>query len=112
MIEEIHCEGSLVCVGKLQGGTVEEAVTKAKKWEDQGYDVIEVGERGWSGIEAVRADLKKLEAIRKETNLLIEAVILPLTPGKSRGPAMGPGGMSGGGRGGMPGGGYARRGPR
>lgn len=93
MIEEIHCEGSLVCVGKIQGGTVEEAVTRAKKWEDMGYDVVEVGERGWSGIEAVRADLEKLEAIRKSTGLLIEAVILPRTPGKSRGPAMGPNSM-------------------
>jgi NADPH-dependent 2,4-dienoyl-CoA reductase/sulfur reductase-like enzyme len=106
MIEEIHCEGSLVCVGKLQAATVEEAVTQAKKWEDEGYDVIEVGERSWSGIDAVRADLKKLEAIRNSTNLIIEAVILPLTRGKSRGPAMGgPGGMPGMGRGEMPEGG-------
>lgn len=91
MIEDIHCEGSLVCVGKLQGGTVEEAVTKAKMWEDRGYDIIEVGERSWSGIEAVRADLDNLEAVRKATNLIIMAVMLPCTPGKSRGP----GGMSG-----------------
>ena len=102
MVEEIHCEGSLVCVGKLQGGTVEEAVTRAKMWEDRGYDVIEVGERSWSGIEAVKADLEKLEAVRKATSLLIEAVILPCTPGRSRGPAMG---MGGGG--GMPSGGAA-----
>ncbi len=92
LIEGIHCEGSLVCVGKLQGSTVEEAVTKAKKWEDRGFDVVEIGERSWSGIEAVRADLKKLEAVRKATNLIIEAVILPCTPGRSRAPAMGPGG--------------------
>jgi 2,4-dienoyl-CoA reductase-like NADH-dependent reductase (Old Yellow Enzyme family)/thioredoxin reductase len=102
MIEEIHCEGSLVCVGKLQGGTVEEAVTKAKKWEDMGYDVIEVGERSWSSLEAVEADLEKLEAVRKATNLLILAVILPCTPGRSREPSVG---MPGGGGGGaMPGG--------
>jgi 2,4-dienoyl-CoA reductase-like NADH-dependent reductase (Old Yellow Enzyme family)/thioredoxin reductase len=91
MIEDIHCEGSLVCVGKLQGGTLEEAVTKAKKWEDTGYDVVEIGERAWTGIEAVRADLDKMEAIRKETNLLIEAVILPYTPGLSRSGSFGMG---------------------
>jgi len=93
MIEEIHCEGALVCIGKIQGNTVEEVVESAKKFEAQGYDVVEVGERSWSGIEAVRADLKKVEAIRKNTGLLIEAVILPLTPGKSRGPSMGPNNM-------------------
>ncbi|MBN1627851.1 MAG: FAD-dependent oxidoreductase [Deltaproteobacteria bacterium] len=96
MVEEIHCEGSLVSVGKLQSSTVEEAVKKAKQWEDRGYDVIEVGERSWSGIEAVKADLDKLEAVRKATDLIIEAVILPCTPGRSRGPSMGMGG------GGMP----------
>lgn len=114
MLEEIHCEGSLICVGKLQGGTVEEAVTRAKKWEDRGYDIVEIGERGWGSLDAVRADLEKLEAVRRATNLLIEAVILPCTPGLSREPEMGmPSGAGAGGRGGggmPPGGGGAMSG--
>jgi thioredoxin reductase len=55
-----------------------------------GYDMVEVGEREWSGIDDLRDDLEKMEAIRKHTGLLIEAVILPRTPGKSRGTSMGP----------------------
>jgi NADPH-dependent 2,4-dienoyl-CoA reductase/sulfur reductase-like enzyme len=91
MIEEIHCEGALVCVGKLGGGreSLEASLTKCKKWEDMGYDIVEVGEREWSSLDAVRADLELMEAVRKHTSLLIEAVILPRTPGKSRGPATG-----------------------
>jgi NADPH-dependent 2,4-dienoyl-CoA reductase/sulfur reductase-like enzyme len=92
MLEEIHCEGSLICVGKLPGSTIEETVTKAKKWEDRGYDIVEFGERAWDSLEAVKADLDKVEAVRRSTNLLIEAVILPCSPGLSRAPEMGPGG--------------------
>ena len=142
MVEEIHCEGSLVCCGRIGGGTrgaggqggpggggatpggaapggampggsaggnmpggmpggaagggaqpqaqasasIEDIVTQARKLEDKGYDIVEVGERGWEGgVESVRADLKAIEAVRKATNLIIMAVILPFTSGLSRG---------------------------
>ncbi|MBN1627167.1 MAG: FAD-dependent oxidoreductase [Deltaproteobacteria bacterium] len=66
--------------------SIEEIVTQAKKLEDKGYDMVEVGERGWEGgVESVRADLDAIEAVRKATNLIIVAVILPFTPGLSRG---------------------------
>ena len=94
MIEDIHCEGSLVILGKKYTGTIEEIVTEAKKAEQKGYDVFEFGERKWCGqnkgdsLELMRADLKLLERIRKETNLLILAVILPYRPGVSMGASM------------------------
>jgi 2,4-dienoyl-CoA reductase-like NADH-dependent reductase (Old Yellow Enzyme family) len=74
-----------------QGGSggsvsIEDVVTAAKKLEDKGYDMVEVGERDWEGgVESVRAVLKQIEAVRKATDLIIMAVILPLSPGLSRG---------------------------
>jgi len=137
MVEEIHCEGSFICCGRIgggkrggggqggpggggtapggeapggampggsasgmQGGTpgdggalqaqaftsIEDIVTQAKMLEDKGYDMVEVGERNWEGgVESVRTDLDAIEAVRKATNLIIVAVILPFTPGLSRG---------------------------
>jgi 2,4-dienoyl-CoA reductase-like NADH-dependent reductase (Old Yellow Enzyme family)/thioredoxin reductase len=94
LVEDIHCEGSLICCGRIggrmggPGGAVkiEDIVTQAKQNEDKGYDAIEVGERDWEGgVESVRAVLKQIEAVRNATNLIIVAVILPFTPGLSRG---------------------------
>jgi 2,4-dienoyl-CoA reductase-like NADH-dependent reductase (Old Yellow Enzyme family)/thioredoxin reductase len=117
MVEEVHCEGSLVCCGRIGGGIrgggpvgqggqgapagqggpvpqggsgssvkIEDVVTAAKKLEDKGYDIVEVGERDWEGgVESVRSVLDQIEAVRKATDLIIMAVILPFTPGLSRG---------------------------
>lgn len=97
LVEDIHCEGSFICCGRIggrmggpggAGGAVkiEDIVTQAKQNEDKGYDAIEVGERDWEGgVESVRAVLKQIEAVRNATNLIIVAVILPFTPGLSRG---------------------------
>jgi len=119
LVEDIHCEGALVCCGRIGGGMrgagsqggpgaqgaqgspggqggpggqsgagssvkIEDIVTLAKQYEDKGYDAVEVGERSWTGIESVRADIEMIEAVRKATNLIIVAVILPYTPGLSR----------------------------
>jgi 2,4-dienoyl-CoA reductase-like NADH-dependent reductase (Old Yellow Enzyme family)/thioredoxin reductase len=102
LVEDVHCEGSLVCCGRIggsrggangpggQGGggavKIEDIVTQAKQYEDKGYDAVEVGERDWeTGIETVRSAIEYIEAVRKATNLIIVAVILPFTPGLSRG---------------------------
>jgi 2,4-dienoyl-CoA reductase-like NADH-dependent reductase (Old Yellow Enzyme family)/thioredoxin reductase len=96
LVEDIHCEGTLVCCGRLgarHGGpgaqekelTAEDYITQAREAEDKGYDAIEIGERGWSGIEDIRKELDRIQAARRASNLIIVAVILPFTPGKSRG---------------------------
>jgi 2,4-dienoyl-CoA reductase-like NADH-dependent reductase (Old Yellow Enzyme family)/thioredoxin reductase len=100
LVEDIHCEGALICCGRIggRGGAsgpggagvgdikIKDIVTSAKQNEDKGYDAIEVGERDWEGgVESVRAVLKQIEAVRNATNLIIVAVILPFTPGLSRG---------------------------
>jgi len=97
LIEDIHCEGSLICCGRIGGSRggpggaggaikIEDIITQAKQYEDKGYDAVEVGERDWEGgIESVRSAIEQIEAVRKATNLIIVAVILPFTPGLSRG---------------------------
>ena len=96
MIEDIHCEGSLIC-GMRIGGEERPAgdpsgdsgprgldiVTKAKRAEDKGYDAVWVGSRGPQNREALRPVIEQMQAVRKATNLIIVAWFLPYTPGFS-----------------------------
>jgi NADPH-dependent 2,4-dienoyl-CoA reductase/sulfur reductase-like enzyme len=102
LIEDIHCEGSLISGGLLGGGmtgdvvTIEEVVTEAKWYEDKGCDAVRVGSRNIEDREALAPFIEQMQAIRKATNLIIVAMILPYTPGLCRGGAgMGVGGQAG-----------------
>ncbi len=95
MIEDIHCEGALIC-GETIGGDPPKGdssgvsgpvgldiVTQAKRAEDKGYDAVWVGNRGPKDREALRPVIEKMQAVRKATSLIIVAWILPATPGIS-----------------------------
>jgi 2,4-dienoyl-CoA reductase-like NADH-dependent reductase (Old Yellow Enzyme family)/thioredoxin reductase len=98
MIEEIHCEGALVGGGKVAGGgiggfsgagsgnyKIEDIITEAKKVEDKGYDTVWVGNRYIKSREELRPVLEYMQAVRKATELVIVAWLMPLNPGRSRG---------------------------
>jgi thioredoxin reductase len=109
LIEDIHCEGSLAGIGELEGDTVEEVVTNAKKWEDKGYDVVGF-ERMFGGREELEPFVEKLQAIRNATDLLTVTFLSPYSPEFPWSSYMSSGGMPGGmggaaGGGGMPPGG-------
>ncbi len=115
LIEDIHCEGSLVYFHGAVGGsggpggtvagepapggtapqeargsaTIQEVVTYAKQAEDQGYDVFGMM---WGGVRYLSGDadelntaIEQMQAVRKATNLIIAAFIRPYTPGRSMG---------------------------
>jgi thioredoxin reductase len=105
LIEDIHCEGSLVGIGELEGDTVEEVVTNAKKFEDKGYDVVGF-ERMFGGKEELEPFVEKLLAIRNATDLLTVTFLSPYSPEFPWSSYMSSGGAPGGGMpGGMPPGG-------
>ncbi|MBN1627720.1 MAG: hypothetical protein JW944_14470, partial [Deltaproteobacteria bacterium] len=103
MIEGVHCEGALVggvSIGGSMGGgpgrggeslTIEQIVTQAKEAEDKGYDVAYVGTREAKNTEDLKPIIEKMEAVRKATNLIILAWILPGIPGISHGLGQGMG---------------------
>lgn len=103
MIEGVHCEGALVggvSIGDGMGGgpgrggetlTIDEIVTQAKEAEDKGYDVAYVGTREAKNTEDLKPIIEKMEAVRKATNLIILAWILPAIPGVSQGVGQGMG---------------------
>jgi thioredoxin reductase len=82
LIEGIHLHGSLVALGDVEGNTIEEVVTRAKKLEQKGYDVVRIGSMD-NSREALKGDIKKMQAVQKATDLLIIAMIRPFTPGLS-----------------------------
>ena len=100
LIEDIHCEGALVGTAQIGGSTggpggsgnaekvkIEDIVIQAKKYEDQGYDLVMLGSRGAQNREALAPFIEQMQAVRKATNLIIMAWLLPVTPGFSRGPS-------------------------
>jgi 2,4-dienoyl-CoA reductase-like NADH-dependent reductase (Old Yellow Enzyme family)/thioredoxin reductase len=88
MIEGIHCEGSLVAggeVGGRMGGVkIEDFVTQAKVFEDMGFDAVWVGSRELKNAEELHPVIEQMQAVRKATNLIIVAFIMPYTPGVSK----------------------------
>lgn len=96
MIEGIHAEGSLVAGGEVagrmsslagsgEGGKlrIEDIITQAKRLEDQGFDAVWVGSRELKTRDELRPVLEQMQAVRKATNLIIIAFIMPFTPGAS-----------------------------
>jgi NADPH-dependent 2,4-dienoyl-CoA reductase/sulfur reductase-like enzyme len=73
MIEGIHIMGSLAAGVSPVGRTVEEIVASAKSLEDQGFDVVTMGERYTDMLDKKNMDmfLKQMQAVRKATDLLI-----------------------------------------
>jgi thioredoxin reductase len=102
LIEDIHCEGSLVGIGELEGETVEEVVTNAKEWEDQGYDVVGFDQM-FSSKQELEPYIEKMQAIRNATDLLVVTFLSPYSTDFPWTPLMTSGGTQGGG--GMPPGG-------
>jgi 2,4-dienoyl-CoA reductase-like NADH-dependent reductase (Old Yellow Enzyme family)/thioredoxin reductase len=88
MIEGIHCEGSLVAGGEIggrMGGVkIEDFVAQAKVFEDMGFDAVWVGSRELKNTAELRPVIEQMQAVRKATNLIIVAFIMPYTPGVSK----------------------------
>jgi NADPH-dependent 2,4-dienoyl-CoA reductase/sulfur reductase-like enzyme len=81
MIEGVHCMGSLVSGGNLGGGqggmgssglvNIRDLITRAKKLEDQGFDVVGMSAGNIHNKDAVRSAVERMQAVRSATNLLI-----------------------------------------
>ena len=73
MIEGIHIMGSLAAGASPEGRTVDEIVASAKRLEDQGFDVVTMGERYTDMLDKKNMEmfLKQMQAVRNATGLLI-----------------------------------------
>jgi thioredoxin reductase len=90
IIEGIHSMGSLVSGGGMGGGggggssdrkkAVENAVTRAKQIEEQGYDVISGGTSNLQDKDAVSLAIDQMKAIRSATNLIITISVMVQDP--------------------------------
>jgi thioredoxin reductase len=81
MIEGVHCMGSLVSGGNLGGGqggmgsaatvSIKDLITRAKKLEDQGFDVVGMGAGNIRNKDAVNSAMERMQAVKSATNLII-----------------------------------------